>query len=146
MCNSIMFLFTWNKHIGNPIENKNYITKRRKKLRMEKCCRFVVAFGNYRGKTCAHGQLTLIAQLGKNPPAMLETWVWSLGWEDPLEKGKAIHSSIQSMGLQTVGHDWATFTSLHGHLISPSLQGWMERNTCPQQCPWVGPGKEFKTE
>ena len=42
---------------------------------MEKCCRFVVAFGNYRGKTCAHGQLTLIAQLGKNPPAMLETWV-----------------------------------------------------------------------
>ena len=30
----------------------------------------------------------------KNPPAMWETWVWSLGWEDPLEKGKAIHTSI----------------------------------------------------
>jgi len=54
---------------------------------MEKCCRFVVAFGNYRGKTCAQGQLTLIAQLGKNPPAMLETRIQPLGREDPLEKG-----------------------------------------------------------
>ena len=35
-----------------------------------------------------------VAQLGKNPPAMQETWVRSLGWEDPLEKGKATHSSI----------------------------------------------------
>ena len=55
----------------------------------------------------------------KNPPAMQETWVRSLGWEDPLEKGMATHSSIlvrripmteepgelQSMGLQRVGHD-----------------------------------------
>ena len=36
----------------------------------------------------------LVAQLVKNPPAMRETWVQSLGWEDPLEKGKATHSSI----------------------------------------------------
>ena len=35
-----------------------------------------------------------VAQLVKNPPAMRETWVQSLGWEDPLEKGKATHSSI----------------------------------------------------
>ena len=35
-----------------------------------------------------------MAQLGKNLPAMHETWVPSLCWEDPLEKGKAIHSSI----------------------------------------------------
>ena len=50
---------------------------------------------------------------------MQETWVQSLGWEDPPEKGKATHSSIlawripwtlQSMGLQGVGHDWVTFT------------------------------------
>ena len=34
------------------------------------------------------------ALLVKNPPAMQETWVRSLGWEDPLEKGKATHSSI----------------------------------------------------
>ena len=36
----------------------------------------------------------LVAQLIKNPPAMRETWVRSLGWEDPLEKGRATHSSI----------------------------------------------------
>ena len=35
-----------------------------------------------------------LAQLVKNLPAMQETWVRSLGWEDPLEKGKATHSSI----------------------------------------------------
>ena len=37
---------------------------------------------------------SLVAQLVKNPPAMQETWVRSLGWEDTLEKGKAIHSNI----------------------------------------------------
>ena len=56
--------------------------------------------------------------LVKNPPAMQETWVPSLGWEDPLEKGKAAHSSIlawripgtvQSMGSQRAGHTWVTF-------------------------------------
>ena len=36
----------------------------------------------------------LVAQMVKNPPAMRETWVQSLGWEDTLEKGKATHSSI----------------------------------------------------
>ena len=61
----------------------------------------------------------LVAQLVKNLPAMWETWVRSLGWEDPLEREKATHSSIlawripwteepgrlQSMGLQRVGHN-----------------------------------------
>ena len=37
---------------------------------------------------------SLVAQLVKNLPAMWETWVQSLGWKDPLEKGKATHSSI----------------------------------------------------
>ena len=55
----------------------------------------------------------------KNPPAMRETWVRSLGWEDVLEKGMATHSSIfacripwaeepgglESAGSQSVGHD-----------------------------------------
>ena len=55
---------------------------------------------------------------------MQETWVWSLGWEDPLEKGMATHSTIlawrilwtevpggwYSMGSQRVGHDWVTYT------------------------------------
>ena len=59
---------------------------------------------------------SLVVQLLKNPPAMQETWVRSLGWEDPLEKGKASHSSFLTyrilwpMELQRVGHDWATFT------------------------------------
>ena len=39
---------------------------------------------------------SLVAQLVKNLPAMRETWVRLLGWEDPLEKGKATHSSILS--------------------------------------------------
>ena len=60
-----------------------------------------------------------MAQTLKNPPAMWETWVQSLGREDPLEKGMATHSSIlawripwtgepsalQSMGSQRVGHN-----------------------------------------
>ena len=62
---------------------------------------------------------SLMAQMVKNPPAMWETWVKSLGWEDPLEEGMATHSSIlswripwteepgtlQSMRLQRVRHD-----------------------------------------
>ena len=52
---------------------------------------------------------SLVAQLVKNLPAVRETWVQSLGWEDPLEKGKATHSSILAWripkGSQRVGHD-----------------------------------------
>ena len=60
------------------------------------------------------GWSSLVAQQVKNLPAMQETWVRSLGGEDPLEKGKATHSSIlawripwtiQSMGSQTVRHN-----------------------------------------
>ena len=56
---------------------------------------------------------SLIAQLVRNPSPMWETWVQSLGWEDPLEKGKATHSSIlpwkipwtvSLMGLQSQAH------------------------------------------
>ena len=64
---------------------------------------------------------SLVAQMVKNPPAIQETQVQSLGWEDPLEKGMATHSSIlawripwteepgglQSMGLQRIRHDWS---------------------------------------
>ena len=39
-------------------------------------------------------QVSLVAQMVKNPPAMQETQVQFLGWEDPLEKGMATHSSI----------------------------------------------------
>ena len=75
---------------------------------------------------------SLVAQLGKNLPAMWETWVLSLGCEDPLEKEKSTLSSIlawripwtvQSMGSQRVGHDWATFT--HEVIIQILLQTLM---------------------
>ena len=62
---------------------------------------------------------SLVAQTVKRPSTMWETWVQSLGWEDPLEKEMAIHSStlawktpwteepgrLQSMGSKRVGHD-----------------------------------------
>ena len=41
-----------------------------------------------------HSWASLVAQLVKNPPGMWDNWVRSLGWEDRLEKEKAIHSSI----------------------------------------------------
>ena len=69
--------------------------------------------------TSHHSWAVLVAQLVKNPPAVWETWVWSLSWEGSLEKRMATHSSIlawripwtvYSMGSQRVGHDWATLT------------------------------------
>ena len=67
---------------------------------------------------------SLVAQRLKRLPLIRETWVRSLGWEDPLEKRMATHSStlgwrtawaeepggLQSMGLQRVRHAWVTFT------------------------------------
>ena len=41
-----------------------------------------------------HIQGSLVAQTVKNPSARRETWVWSLGWEDPMEEGMATHSSL----------------------------------------------------
>ena len=85
----------------------------------------------------ARSWASLVAQLVKNPPAVPETWVRSLGWEDPLEKGKATDSNILawripwtvwSLGLQRAGHDKATFTftffqaqSLSSALSSPLM-------------------------
>ena len=82
---------------------------------------------------------SLVAQRLKGLPAMQETWVQSLGQEDPLEKEMATHSSIlawripwteklgglQSTGSQRVGHDWAT--SLHlpsSHFTYHLNHGW----------------------
>ena len=66
-----------------------------------------------------HIRASPVAQTGKNPPAVQETWVRSPGWEDPLEEGLATHSGslawripmvkgtcgLQSTGLQRVRHD-----------------------------------------
>ena len=83
----------------------------------------------------------LVAQMVKNPPAMRKTWVKFLGWEDPLEKGMTIHSSIlagespwteepaglQSMGWQRVGHEWVT-----KHSTAHSTEHTKERHPSPQ--------------
>ena len=69
------------------------------------------------GYSLQYSWASLLAQTVKNPSAMLETWIQSLGWKDPLEKGMATHSSIlawripwteepgrlQFMGLQRMG-------------------------------------------
>ena len=46
------------------------------------------------GYSLQYSWASLVAQLVKNPSTMRETWVQTLGWEDPLDKGKATHSSI----------------------------------------------------
>ena len=76
-------------------------------------------FINYNLRALFLKWASLVAQRLKRLPAMQETWVRSLGWEDPLEKEMATHSSslawripwmeepggLQSMGSQRVGHD-----------------------------------------
>ena len=67
-----------------------------------------------KGYPLQYSWASLESQLVKNLPAMWDTWVQSLSWEDPLEKGTATHSSVLpwrirwtvlSMGLQRVRHD-----------------------------------------
>ena len=72
---------------------------------------------------------SLVAQTVKNLPAMQETWVWSLGWEDHLGEEMATYSGIlawripwteepgglQSTGSQRMWHNWATNTHTHTH-------------------------------
>ena len=86
-----------------------------------------------------HSWTCLVAQTVKNPPAMRETWIWSLGWEEPLEESMATHSNIlawqipmteepgglQSMGSQRAGHDWATkHSTAHGAMREPRQYLW----------------------
>ena len=85
---------------------------------------------------------SLGSQMVKNPPAMQETWLQPLGWQDPLEKGTATQSTIlawripwkeepgrlQSMGSQRVEHDSVTFTfSLSG---DSQVSSFPEPPTC----------------
>ena len=49
---------------------------------------------------------SLVAQMIKNPPAMWETWVRSLVWEDPLEEGMSVHTSILAWRIPMDGGAW----------------------------------------
>ena len=101
--------------------------------------------------SCCWFWASLVAQLVKNPPAMWETWVRSLGWEDPLKKGKATRSSILAWRIQLsdvsvqfssvaqlcpafcdtmnrstpglpVHHQLPEFTQVHVHRVSDAIQ------------------------
>ena len=100
----------------------------------------------------------LVAQIVKNLPAMWETGVWSLSWEDPLEKGMATHSSIlacripwteepgglQSLESQRVRHIWVTNTHTWVSVVGVLwvFHGWLHLNSWLQLLPicwrWLG--------
>ena len=69
--------------------------------------------------------VSLVAQLIKNPPAMWKPWVRSLGWEDPLEEGKASHSSILAWRIPWKVHgvtkSQALLSDFHFHFLELSL-------------------------
>ena len=72
----------------------------------------------------------LIAQLVKNPPAMQETPIRFLGWEDPLEKEQATHSSILGLPLGSAGEESACKDSLEkGIATHSSILAW--------RIPWI---------
>jgi len=85
----------------------------------------------------------------KNPPAVEETWVWSLGWEDPLEEGIATHSSLlawritmavepgmlQTMESQRVIHYWATKHTLWGSATQREPKSGRKRTTAGDRTP-----------
>ena len=56
--------------------------------------------------------VSLVAQLVKNPPAMQETWVSFLGWEDPLEKGNGLENSMDCI-VHGVTKSWTRLSDFH---------------------------------
>ena len=66
----------------------------------------------------------VVAQLLKNLPAMQETWIGSLGWEDPLEKGKATHSSILAWRIPWTGvaKSQTQLSDFHFHISLKSTE------------------------
>ena len=96
-----------------------HIFMENQKAEMKHSCEPWRARLGWQGRCLGASKPSLVAQMVECLPAMQETWVRSLGWEDPLEKEKATHSSIlawripwtiQSMESQRVGHNWVTFT------------------------------------
>ena len=111
-----LYKWTYLQNRVTDVENKLKVTRREKRgkginweIGIEKYTLLYIKWASPGGSAV------------KNLPAMQETWVLSLGWEDPLEEGMTTHSSIlageiawieesgglQSMKLWRVGHDWA---------------------------------------
>ena len=70
------------------------------------------SLGEGKGYPFLYSWASLVAQLVKNLPTMWETWVQSLGWEDPLEKGMATHSSVLAWNSLGRGAWWAAVHSV----------------------------------
>ena len=99
---------------------------------------------------------SLVAQIVKNLPAMWETWVRSLGWEDPLEKGKATHSSILAWKncmdciVHGVAKGWTRLGDFHFHFGSagpiPDVTcqwGWYCWRLWCMKLNWAGRERRF---
>ena len=98
------------------------------------------------GYPLQYSWVSLVARLVKILPAMWETWVWSLGQEDPLEKEMATTpiflpgespwteepGGLQFMGSQRVGHDWASFTRDQYWEVLISWLMWGQRDILGQ--------------
>ena len=81
-------------------------------------------------------QTSLIAQLVKNPRAMQETWVRSLGWEDPLEEGMAIHCNILVWRiLMGRGAWWATGHGLQSQTQLSTAKMYLSRTGIVKESP-----------
>ena len=92
---------------------------------------------------------SLVAQMVKNSPAVQETRVWSLGWEDPLAKGMATLSIIlawripgteapgglQSLGSQRVRQDWVTNT--YNQILELPRNSWEDYTSSPRLIPYM---------
>ena len=103
----------------------------------------------------SYTRASLVAQRLKHLPAMQETWVQSLGREDPLEKKMATHSSIlawripwteepgglQSMGSQKVGHDWVTLLTHSAFFMVQLSHPYMTTGKTISLTRWIFIGK-----
>ena len=118
--------------------------------------------GEGAGYPLQYSWVSPVAQMVKNSPLMQETWVWSQGWEDPLEKGMATHSIILAWripmdrgawrvtvhGSKRIRHDWTTKHSTahtHKHRAAPT---WASPICfpCPQlltACPEAVPSHQY---
>ena len=97
----------------------------------------------------SHSRASLVPRMVKHLPAIRETWVWTLGWKDPMEKEMATHSRTlawkipwteepgrpQSMGSQRVEHYWVTSLSHSNGVIDHWL--WGEKRKL-EEIIWLG--------
>ena len=115
----------WPKWEGNPKKREDmYMGFHDSSAGKESACNAGLVPGLERsagegiGYPLYYSWTSLVGQLVKNLPAMWETWVWSLGWEDPLQRGMATHSSILDWRIpwtlvHGVAKSWTWLSTFH---------------------------------